>query len=81
MNLSDNAAAAARNHPDLGIVTYAIGLGSGVDHNLLRRMSNDLASPIYDSTRVNGIYVHAPTTAQIGAAYARIASEILRLAQ
>lgn len=81
MNLSDNAAAAARNHPDLGIVTYAIGLGSGVDHNLLRRMSNDLASPIYDSTKVNGIYVHAPTTAQIGAAYARIASEILRLAQ
>lgn len=81
MNLSDNAAAAARNHPDLGIVTYAIGLGSGVDHNLLRRMSNDLDSPIYDSTRVNGIYVHAPTTAQIGAAYARIASEILRLAQ
>ena len=81
MNLSDNAAAAARNHPNLGIVTYAIGLGSGVDHNLLRRMSNDLVSPIYDNSKVNGIYVHAPTTAQIGAAYARIASEILRLAQ
>jgi hypothetical protein len=63
------------------MVTYSIGLGSSIDHNLLRRMANDLQSPIYDNTKINGLYVHAPTITDINTAYARIASEILRLAQ
>ncbi|MCX6587512.1 MAG: VWA domain-containing protein [Acidobacteria bacterium] len=81
MNLCDNAAKRARDHATLKMVTYAIGLGSNIDHNLLRRMANDLQSPIYDNTKVNGLYVHAPTITDISTAYARIASEILRLAQ
>ena len=79
--LCDNAARRARDHPTLQIVTYTIGLGNFVDHELLRRMANDLASPTYDNTRRNGLYVHAPTIAEIGVAYSRIASEVLRLAQ
>jgi len=83
MNLADNAAAAARNNTALGVVTYTIGLGSngGVDDTLLQRMANDLDSPIYDNTKVNGIYIYAPSSADLGNAFARIASEILRLAQ
>ncbi len=83
MNLADNAAATARNNPDLGIVTYTIGLGSngGVDDELLQRMANDLDSSSYDNTKVNGLYIFAPSSADLGNAFARIASEILRLAQ
>jgi len=83
INLADNAAAAARNNTALGVVTYTIGLGSngGVDDTLLERMANDLASPIYDNTKVNGLYIYAPSSADLGNAFARIASEILRLAQ
>jgi Flp pilus assembly protein TadG len=83
MNLADNAAAAARNDPNLGIVTYTIGLGSngGVDDELLERMANDLSSSSYDNTKVNGLYIFAPSSADLGNAFARIASEILRLAQ
>jgi hypothetical protein len=80
-NLCDNAARRARNDTTFNIVTYVIGLGSSVDHNLLRRMANDLSSPTYDNTKVAGLYGHAPTLADIGAAYARIAGEVLRLSQ
>ena len=83
INLADNAAAAARNNATLNVVTYTIGLGSngGVDGILLERMANDLASPIYDNTKANGIYIFAPNSADLGGAFAKIASEILRLAQ
>ncbi len=80
MNLSDNVAAAARNNPTMPVVTYTVGLGTQVDHDILRRMANDPASPSFDSSRVSGLYVFAPTVDQINAAYARIASEVLRLA-
>jgi len=83
MNLADNAAVVARNNADLGIVTYTIGLGSngGVDDELLERMANDLNASNYDNTKVNGLYIFAPSSADLGNAFARIASEILRLAQ
>lgn len=83
MNLADNAAAAARYNTALGVVTYTIGLGSngGVDGTLLQRMANDLDSPIYDSTKINGLYIYSPSSADLGDAFARIASEILRFAQ
>jgi hypothetical protein len=83
MNLADNAAALARSHPSLIIVTYTLGLGSngGVDDVLLRRMANDPDSPIFDSTKPDGLYVYAASPAELNVAFARIASEILRLAQ
>ena len=83
INLADNAAAVARNNATLNVVTYTIGLGSngGVDDILLERMATDLASPIYDNTKANGIYIFAPSSADLGGAFAKIASEILRLAQ
>jgi hypothetical protein len=80
MNLSVNAAAAARNNPTIPVVTYTIGLGTLVNHDILLRMANDTASPTYDNTKINGLYIYAPSANQISAAYARIASEVLRLA-
>lgn len=83
INLSDNAAVAMRGNTTINPITYTIGLdgNGGIDDVLLRRMANDTSSPIYDNTKVNGLYVYAPNSAQLNAAFARIASEVLRLAQ
>jgi hypothetical protein len=83
MNLADNAAAAARANSTLNVVTYTIGLGAngGVDDVLLKRMANDPLSNIYDSTKTDGLYVYAPNSSDLNSAFARIAGEILRLAQ
>ena len=65
-------------------MTFAIGLGGTgaepIDHELLRRISNDPQSPIFDSTRPPGLYVYSPTPAQVIEAFNKVASEILRLA-
>ncbi len=64
----------------ISVVVYAIGLGGAgqAEHELLQRVSNDVASPIYDSTKPTGLYVFAPTAAELNQAFVRIASEVLR---
>jgi len=79
-NACDNLAATVRADTTLAPVIYTIGLGT-VDEVLLKRMSNDPASPIYDSTKQVGMYAYAPDATQLSAAFAKIASEILRLAR
>lgn len=83
MNLADNSATAARNNTTINPVIYTIGLGGngGVDDVLLKRMANDPESEIHDATRIDGLYVYAPNSSDLNQAFARIASEILRLAQ
>ncbi len=83
MNASDNAAYRIRNDNSLKPVIYSIGLGSngGVDHEFMRRLSNDLTSPIYDDTKAAGLYAYAATPTDLNAAFVKIASEILRIAQ
>jgi Mg-chelatase subunit ChlD len=83
MNVADNIAATARNNTTLKPALYTIGLGSngGVDHELLRRIANDPASPIYTDTQNTGMYAYAPTPTDLNYAFVRIASEILRIAQ
>jgi Flp pilus assembly protein TadG len=83
MNVSDNAAATIRNDNTLKPVIYTIGLGSngGVDHDFLRRLSNDPTSPIFDNTKAAGVYAYAATTTDLNQAFVKIASEILRIAQ
>ncbi len=79
-NAADSLAARVRADGTLGPVIYTIGLGS-VDAVLLRRMANDPASPIHDSTKQVGMYAYAPDATQLSRAFAQIASEILRLAR
>lgn len=83
MNVADNIAATARNNTTLKPALYTIGLGSngGVDHELLRRIANDPASPIYNDDQNTGMYAYAPTPTDLNYAFVRIASEILRIAQ
>lgn len=80
INAADNAAARIRDDAVLSPLIYVIGLGD-VNHEVNRRMSNDPTSPIYDDTKPQGLYVYAQTTTELNSAFARVASEILRLAQ
>ncbi len=83
-NLANNTATHIRSDATLIPVIYAIGLGGTsaepVDHDLLLRIANDPTSPSYVSSQPTGLYVYAPTSAQLNEAFARVASEILRLA-
>lgn len=79
LNAADNAAARVRDDMTLSPLTYVIGLGS-VNHEINRRMANDPTSPIFDSTKPEGMYVYAATPTELNQAFARVASEILRLA-
>jgi Flp pilus assembly protein TadG len=86
INAVDNAAQRIRNNAlnaNINTVIYAIGLGGAgeAEHELLRRIANDKDSPIYDSTKLQGLYVYAPTPADLNMAFVLIASEILRYAQ
>jgi Flp pilus assembly protein TadG len=82
INALDNAAARIRLDTNYAVLIYSIGLGGAeaAEHTLLQRVSNDPSSPIYNPDHPIGMYVYAPTVAQLNDAFYRIASEILRLA-
>jgi Flp pilus assembly protein TadG len=77
----------SQNFP--GVMIFAVGMGSGVNHELLQRMSNDGTgvSGVYppftgvDPNQPAGTYVYSPSGNGLTDAFLRIASMILRLAQ
>jgi Flp pilus assembly protein TadG len=70
-----------------GVIIYSIGLGNALtgtlNQDLLNRVSNTPASGIYVAppTQQQGDFILAPTSADINAAFATIAAEILRIAK
>ncbi|MGA3187834.1 MAG: pilus assembly protein TadG-related protein [Bryobacteraceae bacterium] len=68
-----------------GVIIYSIGLGNAttgtLNQDLLNRVSNTTASGIYNSSEATGAFILAPTSADINAAFATIAAEILRIAK
>ena len=83
MNAADNQVKTIRGNSNLGIVIYTIGYSGGPeapDETWMKRISDDPSSTYYDITQTAGLYVKAPTTDQLMAAFNRVASEILRLA-
>src|SRR5262249_51587750 len=83
MNAADNQVKVIRGNANLGIVIYTIGYEGGSeapDEVWMKRISNDPTSSYFDITQTQGMYVKAPTTGQLMAAFNRVASEILRLA-
>ncbi|MCZ2148194.1 MAG: VWA domain-containing protein [Bryobacterales bacterium] len=80
---ADNVGKRIRNQdlaPNVNTVVYTIGLGEtqANQETLLKRIANDAASPIYDQNKLEGLFVYAPTAADLNAAFVRIAAEILR---
>lgn len=69
----------------LDTVVYAIGLGDpgANQHDFLRRVANDplAGAGVYNPLEPTGFYEYAPSAADLNAAFARIASEILRIAK
>lgn len=83
LNAADDAVRRIRQDTSLGVVIYTIGYEGGSempDETWMKRISNDPASPGFNSAWPSGMYVRAPTTAELADAFARVASEILRLA-
>ena len=66
------------------VIIYSVGLGNApypLSVPLLERISNDPRSNIYNANQPAGLFVLAPTSADIDSAFAAIASEILRLSR
>jgi Flp pilus assembly protein TadG len=85
-NAADNAARRMRQDPNLAVVIYTIGLGdpsSGAppDEEFMKRAANDPSSPSFASGEPVGLYVFAPNNTELNQAFARVASEILRISQ
>jgi len=92
LNAADSAATSIRagatdpnyNRGLSNILIYSIGLGNAAipaSPEFLERVSNDIRSPIYNSSQPQGQYVYAATTADLQSAFAAVASQILRLAK
>ncbi len=87
-NATYNASVRIRGDSRIQPVFYNIALGNPnasdpldvPDTDLLLRMSNDPSSPEYTDTQPSGMFVFAPDNTQLNAAFVRVASEILRIA-
>jgi Flp pilus assembly protein TadG len=83
-NATDQAGYRIRHDANLGILIYSIGLNRGLwppDPVLMLRLSNvnNPQNHTYESSLPEGLYVMAPSTSELNAAFAKVASEILRL--
>ena len=86
INALDNAAQRARqdaNGSNMPFVVYTIGLGNsgGVNDELLKRIANDPTALAYQTAYPAGTYIYTPDTAHLGAAFAEIADDIMRLSK
>ena len=86
VNAVDNAAARIRAktlNSSMPITIYAVGLGGAgaAEHELLKRIANTKDSNAFDDDAPTGLYLYAPTSAQLGTAFGQIASEILRISK
>jgi Flp pilus assembly protein TadG len=88
INTLDNAAQNARvaaAAASIPYVVYTIGLNpsvyGSVNQELLRRVANDPLSAVYQSNYAAGQFYYVPDAGQLSAAFADIASDILRIAK
>lgn len=86
VNAVDNAAARIRAkalNSSMPITIYVIGLGGAgaAEHELLKRIANAKDSTAFDDDAPTGLYLYAPSSAQLGTAFGQIASEILRISK
>jgi Mg-chelatase subunit ChlD len=82
MNAADSAVQRMRQDTSLNVILYTIGYTGGSDppdETWMKRISNDPASADYDSSKPAGLYLNATTSGDLSGAFARVASEILRL--
>ena len=85
LNAADSAGYKIRSSAAIpgGTVIYAIGYtgNGGLNAELLNRLANSKNSTSYDNTQQVGMYVQVDNIANLNAAFAAVASDLLRLAQ
>ena len=67
-----------------GVYIFSIGLGNAgfpPNASLLKDVSNDPSASNYNASYAQGLYIAAPTTADLNPAFQRVASEVLRLSR
>ena len=83
LNAADSAVQRIRQDNNLNVVIYTIGYSGGSeapDEVWMKRISNDPTSTYFTTAEPPGLYVNATVTGDLSGAFARVASEILRLA-
>jgi hypothetical protein len=84
-NAADNASLRIQTSTTLSnILILTIGLGNSTypaNGDFLCRVANDPCSSRYSTAAPTGLYVYAPTAADLSDAFSRVAAEILRLAK
>ncbi len=78
---ADNVAYTIRQASQFHPIIYTIGLGSDVNDDFMERLANDPAGSSYDKSKPAGLYIKAPTSSQLQAAFQQIASQVLRISQ
>jgi von Willebrand factor type A domain len=92
LNAADSAATNIRNgavDPVSGrsiqnVIIYSVGLGGAAypaSSEFLTRVSNDPNSPVYDSSKPSGRYLHAVSMADLESMFNSVAEQIARLAR
>jgi hypothetical protein len=84
-NAADSMAQTIRNDSTYTPVIYAIGLQGNepmaIDQDFMERLANDVRASNYDSTKAQGQFILATSTAGLAQAFQQIASQILRLSK
>jgi len=84
-NAFDDAANRIRSDTNIAPIIYAIGLslpnGAVPDQVLMARIANDPSSAYYNNSQPAGLYLAAPSDAQLATAFANIAAQVLQLAR
>jgi Flp pilus assembly protein TadG len=91
-NLVEIVANAARNDTgDYKIRIFTIGMGQLVplalgtvpesSESMLKRIANDISSPDFNSTQLQGQYYYAQTAEDVGPAFQNIQAQIIRLSK
>ena len=92
MNAADSAATNIRNgavdpvsrRSIQNVIIYSVGLGGAAypaSSEFLTRVSNDPNSPVYDSSKPSGRYLHAASMADLESMFNSVAEWIFRLAR
>jgi hypothetical protein len=82
--VTPGAPAAAVGKSLAGTVIFSIGLGNAAtppNADFLKRVANDPGASNFNSSQKAGLYVYAQTSADLDAAFQRVAAEVLRLAK
>jgi Flp pilus assembly protein TadG len=67
--------------PSVHVFSIGLGNAGGVPDDFLERVANDPRASNSDTSRVQGLYIFAPSAADLSDAFSRIASEILHLSK